>query len=102
MITKDLLFIRTFNKLFIINVNQFRLVIIIEVLNSYCFFGFCLLNENMFLTGKDGNRIIRLREIEGDNIILISKREKAHDKNINSLIKKKDGYIASDSSDKLI
>ena len=52
MIIKDLLFFRAFNKIFIINVNQYRLVIIIEVPNSYYFFGLCILNENMFLTGR--------------------------------------------------
>ena len=44
--------------------------------------GVCLLNKDMLLTG-DYSEIIRQWKIEGDNLILISKKEKAHDNDIN-------------------
>ena len=39
----------------------------------------------MLLTG-DKSKIIRQWRIEGDNLILISKREKTHDRAINDLL----------------
>ena len=55
----------------------------------------------MFLTG-DNNGLIRQWKIEGDNLILVSKKEKAHDKDINFLLNLGNGYIASASDDKSI
>ena len=100
MITKDLLIIGGENKIFIINVNQYRIVRVIEVLKSIIN-GFCMLNENMFLTGDD-NGIIRQWKIERDNIFLISKKEKAHDNSICALINLGNGHIASCSYDNSI
>ena len=100
MITKDLLVVGGENKISIININIYQLIRIIEVCNSNIF-GFCSLNENAFLIGDD-NGVIMQWKIEGNNLILISKKEKAHDSNIYSLIKLGDGNIATCSRDKSI
>ena len=100
MIKKDLLIIGGNNKIFIINVNQYRIVREIEVLKSRIF-GFCMLNENMFLTG-DQNGIIRQWKIVGDNLFLISQKERAHDGEIYAFMKLGNGLIASCSSDESI
>ena len=63
--------------------------------------GICILNQNMLLTG-DESKIIRQWRIEGDNLILISKKEKAHDDYITYLLNLGNGHIASCSVDKTI
>ena len=49
IITKDLLIIGGDNKISIININQYIIVKIVEVPNSI--YGFCMIKDNMFLTG---------------------------------------------------
>ena len=90
------------NKISIININEYKLIKEIEVVNSNWIRSACMLNENIILTGDDKSTI-REWKIEGDNLILISKKEKAHnDREINYLIKMGNGYFASGSDDKLI
>ena len=101
MIKKDLLLIPGENQLSIINTNEYKLVRKIDVPNSSTITGVCLLNKNMLLTG-DCSEIIRQWKIEGDNLILISKKEKAHDEDINVLLNMGNGFIASGSNDKTI
>ena len=55
----------------------------------------------MLLTGDD-KKIIRQWRIEGDNLILVSKKEKAHDDSIFALLNLGNGHIASCSIDKTI
>ena len=55
----------------------------------------------MLLTG-DETKIIRQWKIEGDNLILISKKEKTHEHYINVLCNMGNGLIASGSEDKNI
>ena len=55
----------------------------------------------MLLTGGQ-SKIIRQWRIEGDNLILISKKEKAHDDYISNLLNLGNGNIASCSFDKTI
>ena len=55
----------------------------------------------MLLTG-DSRKIIRQWRIEGDNLILISKKEKAHDDYIMDLLNLGNGHIASGSCDTTI
>ena len=50
------------------------------------------------LTG-DYAKIIREWKLEGDNLILVSKKEKTHDGNINVLLNIGNGLIASGSDD---
>ena len=60
-----------------------------------------MLNENILLKGDD-NEIIKEWKIEGDNLILISQKEKVHNNVITYLIKIGNGHIASVSVDKTI
>ena len=97
MITKNLLFITGSNKISIININNYKLRII-NVPGADWIRGICMLNQNMFLTG-DNAKIIRQWRIEGDNLILVSKKENAHDNYIYDLKKLGNGHIASGSDD---
>ena len=101
MINKDLLLIPGQNKISIINVNKYNIVRIIDVIGADWICGICMLNENILLTG-DYNKIIKEWKIEGDNLILISQKEKAHNNYINYLIKLGNGHIASASDDNTI
>ena len=101
IIKKNLLLIPGSNKLTIINTDEYNIVRNIEVPNAGTITGVCLLNKNMLLTG-DYAEIIRQWKIEGDNLILISKKEKTHDGVINVLINMGNGLIASGSDDKTI
>ena len=96
MITKDILIVFGIKKLSFINVNNYELFRII--INTEWAFGFCKLNENMFLTGS-GDGIISQWIIEDDNIDLIYRKEKAHEKSIFTLVKIGRGVIASGSAD---
>ena len=60
-----------------------------------------MLNQYMLLTGDDAN-IIRQWRIEGDNLILVSKKENAHDNSLRVLLNLGNGHIASGSWDKTI
>ena len=100
MMTRDLLLITGKNKISIINVNNYKLRII-NVPGAYCIYGLCILNQNMLLTG-DQSKNLRQWRIEGDNLILISKKEKAHDGSIYGLLNLGNGHIASCSSDDTI
>ena len=99
MIRKDLLLIPGENQISIINTNQHNLVRKIEV--PGWIYGVCMLNKNMLLTG-DASYTLRQWKIEGDNLILVSKKEKAHGNNIYVLLNMGNGFIASGSYDKTI
>ena len=101
MIKKNLLLVPGTNKISIINTDEYNLVRTIEVPNSNLITGVCLLNKDMLLTGDYSNTIIQWK-IEGDNLILISKKEIAHDGGINVLLNLGNGYIASGFDDKTI
>jgi len=101
MIKKDLLLIPGLDQISIINTNQHNLVRKIEVPGSNWIYGVCMLNKNMLLTG-DQSKVLRQWKIEGDNLILVSKKEKAHDNCINVLLNMGNGFIASGSPDNTI
>ena len=101
MIKKDLLLIPGENQISIINTEQYKLVRKIEVPGSNWICGVCMLNKNMLLTG-DEEKTIRQWKMEGDNLILVSKKENAHDEGINILLNLGNGFIASGSDDKSI
>ena len=98
MIKKDLLLIPGDNQISIINTDQYKLVREIEVPGSSYICGVCMLNKNMLLTGDDA-KIIRQWKIEGDNLILVSKKENAHDNYIGVLLNIGNGFIVSGSCD---
>ena len=74
---------------------------IIDVPGSNWIWGVCMISQNILLTG-DSSTIIRQWRIEGDNLILISKKEKTHDGCVNCLLNIGKGYIASGSNDNSI
>ena len=98
MISKDLLLIPGENKISIVNVNHYNLSRIIDVPGASWICGVCMISQNILLTG-DYSEIIRQWRIEGDNLILISKKEKTHDSDINCMLNIGNGYIASGSDD---
>ena len=98
MIKKDLLLIPGKDQISIINTDKYKLVQIIKVPGSNSICGICMLNENMILTGGAA-KIIKRWKIEGDNLIMVSKKEKAHDNDINVLLNIGNGLIASGSDD---
>ena len=100
MMTKDLLLITGENKISIINVNNYKFRII-DISGAGDIWGVCMLNQNMLLTG-DKAKIIRQWKIEDDNLILVSKKEKAHDGWIYTLMNLRNGHIASGSGDETI
>ena len=101
MIKKDLLLIPGYSQLSIVNTNEYKLIRTIDVPNASTITGVCLLNKNMLLTG-DYAEIIRQWKIDGDNLVLISKKEKTHDSDINVLLNMGNGFIASGSDDSSI
>jgi len=74
---------------------------IIEIPDSGCIYGICMINKNILLTG-DTNKAIKQWKIEGNNLILISKKENTHSDEINTLLSIGNGHIASRSDDNLI
>ena len=58
MMTKDLLLITGYNEISIINVNNYKLLRIIDVPGAWFIKAVCMLNQNMLLTG-DYENIIR-------------------------------------------
>ena len=101
MMSKDLLFISGYNTISIININKYEIIKELEVPNSGDIIGACMLNKNILFTG-DEKGTIREWKIEEDNLILISKKEKAHYDKIYTLINIGDEHIASSSDDCLI
>ena len=94
MMSKDLLVIGGENELTIINVNNHNIIRKINVPNSDDIYAICLLNENILLTGDWNKRIIQWK-INGDNLILTSKKELCHETYIYTLIKIGNGLILS-------
>ena len=101
MISKDLLFISGENKISIININYYELIREIEISNSGWIYGNCMFKKNILFTG-DQKGIIKEWKIEEDNLILISKKENAHEYWILTLLNIGNGHIASGSFDKSI
>ena len=74
--------------------NSRSLVRVIDVPDSSWINIALLLNENMILTADNNNKIIQWK-IEGDNLIYVSKKEKATDTSIGTLLKIGNGLIVS-------
>ena len=101
MISKDLLIITGKNIISIININSYNLIKTINVDNSGSINVACMLNKDMILTGDQNKRIIQWK-FENDNLKLISKKENAHDNEINTIEKLGNGLILSGSGDKSV
>ena len=100
VITPNLLLIPGINKISIVDINRYKIIKIIEVPGSDYIFGTCMLNKDMVIIGSKLN--IYQWKIEGDNLILFSKKENAHKSYINTLLNLGDGYIASGCEDSTI
>ena len=101
MINKELLLIPGEAEISLVNVIEHRLIRIIKIPDSRQIYGICLLTKNMLLIG-DYYGVLSQWKIDGDNLIFISKKEKAHDGWINYLQNLEDGHIASCSDDKTV
>ena len=98
MIAKDLLVVAGKNEMSIINVINYKPVRNIDVSGAFGIYSVCIIDRNMLLTG-DAYGILRQWRIEDDDLILVSKKEKAHEYAITSLVNLGNGHIASGSWD---
>ena len=98
MIRKDLLLITGEYQMSIINTDKYEIVRKIDVPGADDISAVCMLNKNMILTG-DSEGILRQWKMEGDNLILFSKKEKTHDASIIALLNIGNGFIASGFED---
>ena len=94
MMSKDLLLAAGDSKLTIININSHSVIRTIDVTGSSDIFSICLLNNELLLTGDYNHNIIEWK-IENDNLRQLSKKENAHDTNINTITKIGNGLIMS-------
>ena len=92
MISKDLLIAGSDDKILIINVNSHNIIRTINTSGSSYISTICMINENQLLTG-DYNHKIKQWKIEGDNLILISTKENAHNDSIYTILKIGDNHI---------
>jgi len=101
LINKELLISPGKSILTIVNINQYEIVRIIDSPDSGSIYGIYMINKNILLTG-DTNKTIKQWKIEGNNLLLTSKKENAHSYSINALLDIGNGFIASCSDDKTI
>ena len=92
MMTKNLLLITGENQLTIINVDSHSLVRTINVPDSSWINAACLLTNDMLLTVDNNKKIIQWK-IVGDNLVKISKKEKANENSIGIVLKIGNGLI---------
>ena len=84
------------NKLTIVDVNQYKVVRIVDADGANWIMGNCLINKDILITG-DNSKTLRQWKIEDDNLILISKKENVHPGDINTLVSLNNGHFASGS-----
>ena len=96
MLNKIYLAVPGENQITIINVYKYKIIKIIKVPDSSWFFGSCKVNENILFTG-DRSHAIKQWRIEGSDLIFVSKKENAHDGDINTLVNLENGHFASGS-----
>ena len=98
MLTRDLLLICRYNKITIMNVNTYTIVRNINVPDSDWISSVVRFTKDQIVTADENKRII-LWKIEGDNLRMITKNDKAHDGCIFSLTKLPNGTILSGGLD---
>ncbi len=89
------------NQITIIDIDKYKQVKIIKVPDSSWILGSCKINENTLFTGER-NLSIRQWKIEEDNLILVSKKDNAHNGDINTLVNLGNGHFASGSDGGII
>ena len=98
MLTKELLLICRYNKITVMNVYTYNIVRSIDVPDSDWISSVIRFNKDQIVTADENKRII-LWKIEGDNLRMITKNDKAHDGCIFSLTKLPNGTILSGGLD---
>ena len=98
MLTRDLLLICRYNKITIMNVNTYTIVRNINVPDSDWISSVVRFTKDQIVTADENKRII-LWKIEGDNLRMITKNDKAHDGCIFSLTKLPNGTILTGGLD---
>ena len=101
MITKDLLLIPGYEVINIININDYKKIRQIDIKNSDVIRGICMLNTNTIIIGDD-NGTLREYLIEGDNLKLFSKKGKAHNNTIYTILNLSNNQFATGSGDNTI
>ena len=101
ILNKNILAVPGENQITIINIDKYKQVKIIKVPDSSWILGSCKINENILFTGER-NHSIRQWKIEEDNLILVSKKDNAHDGDINTLVNLGNGHFASGSDGGII
>ena len=97
MIYQNLLLITGIKILYIVNVDQHYLIRAINIPDSGPIYASCMINKNNILIGDKKN--IKHWRIEGDNLKFISTKENAHDNDIGTMLKLRNGHILSCSID---
>ena len=98
MLTKELLLICRYNKITVMNVYTYNIVRSIDVPDSDWISSVIRFNKEQIVTADENKRII-LWKIEGDNLRMITKNDKAHDGCIFSLTKLPNGTILTGGLD---
>ena len=98
MLSRDLLLICRYNKITIMNVYTYNIVRSIDVPDSDWITSVIRFNKDQIVTADENKRII-LWKIEGDNLRMITKNDKAHDGCIFSLTKLPNGTILTGGLD---
>ena len=101
MINNDLLLIGGVNMIYIINVNEYKNIRQIDIPNSGYIFAIYKLNYNIIIIGDKNGNLMKWR-IEKDNIILISKKENAHNDHIFVILNLFNRNIITSSRDNTI
>ena len=100
MVSNDLLLIPGKIEINIINVNDYKKIRKIDIPEANYIRGVCMLNSNTLITCY--NKTITQWKIEGNNLILISKKEEAHNYPITVVLNLENGCIATGSWDETI
>ena len=98
MLTKELLLICRYNKITVMNVYTYNIVRSIDVPDSDWISSVIRFNKDQIVTADENKRII-LWKIEGDNLRMITKNDRAHDGCIFCLTKLPDGTILTGGLD---
>ena len=101
MINKYLLLFDGYNMIQIININEYKKISEIDIPNSGYIYATCKLNYNIIIIGDSNGSLMKWR-IEKDNLILISKKENAHNGNIYAILNLFNRHIVTGSRDKII
>ena len=101
MINNDLLLIGGVNMIYIINVNEYKKIRQIDIPNTVEIKSMCKLNSNIIIIGDYYGNLMKWK-IEKDNLILISKKENAHNDRIYAILNLFNRHIVTSSRDNTI